>query len=251
MFNVDAADFRKIPGSPFAYWVSHRIREKFGTMSSFGSVAFLGKGPDTGDDFRFLRTYWEVSSVGSDWIYHPKGGAFSRYCADVHLVIDWKRNGAAVSLVGNMRNLTYMFRPGLTWSRRTTSSLSMRAMPAGCIFADKGPACVVANDDPDELLSLLAITNSRPFSVLVELQLAAADAAARSYEVGVMQKTPIPSLSPLQRKQLAGHARRFFSRTLDTVNETSKDALRGHRAAAPAHQRGDLRRRARGCGAAG
>jgi hypothetical protein len=75
----------------------------------------------------------------------------------------------------------------------------------------------------DELLALLAVANSRPFSILVELQLAAADAAARSYEVGVIQKTPIPPLAAEKRQQLATLSRRAWSlkRTLDTVTETS------------------------------
>lgn len=81
----------------------------------------------------------------------------------------------------------------------------------------------IANDEPEELLALLAVANSRPFSTMVELQLAAADAAARSYEVGVIQKTPIPTLSADQRALLATLARRAWSqkRKLDTASETS------------------------------
>lgn len=91
-------------------------------------------------------------------------------------------------------------------------------MPAGCIFADKGPAAFVQNDDPRELLALLALVNSRAFGLLVSLQM-----AFGSYEVGVIQRTPIPDLTPAQRTQLAALARRAWSlkRRLDTVTETS------------------------------
>jgi hypothetical protein len=96
-------------------------------------------------------------------------------------------------------------------------------MPFGCIFADKGPATFVPNDAPDELLALLALSNSRAFGLMVSLQLAAADAAARSYEVGVIQRTPVPDFSYGESSQLAVFARRAWSlkRTLDTVTETS------------------------------
>lgn len=96
-------------------------------------------------------------------------------------------------------------------------------MPAGCIFADKGPAAFVASDDPEDLLSLLALTNSCAFGLVVSLQLAAADAAARSYEVGVIQQTPVPNLDAEQRSRLAALARRAWSlkRNLDVVIETS------------------------------
>jgi hypothetical protein len=99
----------------------------------------------------------------------------------------------------------------------------MRVMPAGCIFADKGPAAFVAGDDPGELLALCALLNSSAFGLLVSLQTAAADAAARSYEVGLIQQTPVPNLTAEQQTRLATLARRAWSlkRTLDTTEETS------------------------------
>jgi hypothetical protein len=61
-------------------------------------------------------------------------------------------------------------------------------MPVGCILADKGPAIFVENDDEPTLLALLAVTNSAVFRYLVELQM-----AFGSYEVGVIQRTPVPA----------------------------------------------------------
>lgn len=96
-------------------------------------------------------------------------------------------------------------------------------MPQGCIFADKGPAIFVEGNDHEELLALLALTNSAAFQVLVEVQLAAADAAARSYEVGLIQRTPVPDLTSETTATLATFARRAWSlkRRLDTVIQTS------------------------------
>jgi hypothetical protein len=129
----------------------------------------------------------------------------------------------------NIRSTEHYFRPGLTWPRRTSSGLSMRAMPAGCIFADKGPAAFVEGDDPQTLLTLLGAVNSAPFGALVELQLAAADAAAQSYEVGLIQQTPVPPLTtddgrPTTHAQtLSTLAHRAWSlkHALDTATETS------------------------------
>jgi hypothetical protein len=91
-------------------------------------------------------------------------------------------------------------------------------MPTGCIFADKGPAAFVADDDPEELLALLALANSRAFALLVSLQM-----AFGSYEVGVIQKTPVPPLPSAIRLLLSAKARRAWSlkRTLDTITENS------------------------------
>jgi hypothetical protein len=65
--------------------------------------------------------------------------------------------------------------------------------------------------------------NARPFQALVAVQLGAADVAARSYEVGVIEKTPIPELSGPRGQRLEEMALACvkLSRTLDRVNETS------------------------------
>jgi hypothetical protein len=101
-------------------------------------------------------------------------------------------------------------------------------MPAGCVFADKGPAAFVQSDRGPGLLSLLAMTTSRAFAAFVALQLAAGDAVpgggvAHSFEVGVIQRTPVPSLTSVDESILARLSRRAWSlkRSLDTRTENS------------------------------
>lgn len=158
---------------------------------------------------------------------HSKGGFFSPFYADVYLVIDWHLNGtyleaerktSRVYAYAIVPSKHLYFRPGLTWPRRTQGGLRLRAMSQGCIFADKGPAAFVADDASLALLALLALTKSRAFYLLVSLQM-----AFGSYEVGVIQKTPVPDLNEEQQYRLAYLARRAWSlkRTLDTVEETS------------------------------
>ncbi len=91
-------------------------------------------------------------------------------------------------------------------------------MPAGCIFGHKGPAVFFKEDDSVSLLSLLALATSSAFRYLVDLQM-----AFGSYEVGVIQRTPVPKLPNSIHRELAHHTWRAWSlkRTLDTVNETS------------------------------
>ena len=240
-FEVAPEAFDAVPGKPFAYWVSDSVRQTFAKFAPYESTGrSVRVGLQTSDDFRFLRLWWEVgtNTIAARWMPFAKGGAFAPVFADLHLVLNWQTDGVEMKawadpLYGNsgwsriLKSTDHYFRPGLTWPRRTTSGLSLRAMPAGCIFADKGPAAFSADDDPDDLLALLALTNSRGFGLLVSLQLAAADAAARSYEVGVIQKTPVPSLPSAIRLLLSAKARRAWSlkRTLDTVNETSHTFL--------------------------
>ncbi|MCY1190870.1 hypothetical protein D9M72_20930 [compost metagenome] len=241
IFDVLPQAFDAVPGKPFAYWVSEAVRETFKRLPAFESEGRRACfGLSTKDDTSFLRLHWEVSqgTIGEIWIPFVKGGAFSPFYADPYLLIDWGSDGKRLKAFADHRtrqifgtaswsrwinNWGEYLRPGLTWPRRTSSGLSLRAMPKGCIFADKGPAAFVADDAPEALLALCGLANSQAFGLLVSLQLAAADAAARSYEVGVIQKTPVADLGNEQQATLSSLARRGWSlkRTLDTVTEAS------------------------------
>lgn len=219
VFQVAPESFRAVPGAPFAYWVSEAVRQVFKRLPAFECDERTARqGLATAEDFRFVRTWWE--EPGNGWHGFAKGGTFSPFYADVYLAVNWRSEGQSLTAFSGsvIRNPTHYFRPGLTWPRRTQGGLSLRAMPAGCIFADKGPAAFVADDAPDALLALLALVNSQAFGLLVSLQM-----AFGSYEVGVIQKTPIPDLNAEQQATLAALARRAWSlkRTLDTIEETA------------------------------
>ena len=74
-YPVLPASFRQVPGSPFAYWVSERIRRLFTELPAFESDGrAVRQGLQTSDDFRFVRAWWEVPSEcildganGPDW----------------------------------------------------------------------------------------------------------------------------------------------------------------------------------------
>jgi hypothetical protein len=219
-FQVPPESFRVIPGAPFAYWVSENVRQQFRRHPTFlQDERWPSFGASTKDDFRYLRALWEVSSdniairrvetAHSKWTPIAKGGSFSQYYAHIHLCINWMNDGkelkADISEYRGSRGWGYQwsaalnghdfyFRPGLTWPRRT-NGLSFRVMPQGCIFADKGPGAFVVDDASEPLLALLALVNSQAFGLLVSVQLARTE-LAQSFEIGLIQQTPIPKLSP-------------------------------------------------------
>jgi hypothetical protein len=227
-FDTEIGSFGQVPRSPFAYWTSETIRSCFARHSPLESDGRTAKqGLATADDFRFVRLATEVSptELGPRWIAFAKGGAFAKFYADIHLVVDWAAGGRNVYGYSKsfVRNPDLYFRPGLTWTLRTTSGLSFRALPAGCIFGHKGPAAFVDGDKPQDLLALCALAVSKAFDALLQVQLAAADAAARSYEVGVIQRTPVPNLDAKVVDALAAAVRRswYLRRRLDTRAEPS------------------------------
>ncbi len=238
-FSVAPASFQQVPGSPFAYWVSEEVRNTFVIHEPFQTdVRIVAIGASTKDDTRFLKLSWEINvkRIGSMFWNFAKGGNFSKFYASIPLVIDWRDDGQQIkAFVGDYRdkrgwgnhwkaelhNSDFYFRAGLTYPRRT-NGLSIRVMPQRCIFADKGPAVFVEDDSPNELMALCAVMNSRPFNILVSVQLARTE-LAQSFEVGLIQQTPVPDLTPESTTTLATFASRAWSlkRRLDTVTQTS------------------------------
>jgi hypothetical protein len=93
-FFVNPGSFRQIPNSPFAYWVSERVRRLFTDLPSLEASGFLARRTNgTTDDERWIRTWWEPSPcrIGKTrgWVPHAKGGDYSPFYADLHLVIGW------------------------------------------------------------------------------------------------------------------------------------------------------------------
>jgi hypothetical protein len=219
--------FASVPGSPFAYATPSGVLRAFSDLPALehDDTRVAKRGVNTNDDERFLRLCWEC--FGSKWSLHVKGVAFARFYSDPHLLVNWGDDGAELT-AERVTDRIYKFaivpsrelylRPGLTWSLRTQRGTSFRVMPAGCIFGSKGPAIVLQGDPVRELLALLALLNAAPTRALMDLQ-----TAFGSYEVGVIQRTPIPDLSDTQESELASKARRTWSlnRSLDTANEVS------------------------------
>jgi hypothetical protein len=237
VFFRDPAVFSKVPSSPFSYWEAQCFLDAFDRLPPFESNGRkIFKGAATSDNFRFVRTAWECEANQGKWFPYAKGGEYSPVYSDIPLLVNWSRNAAEMEaevlkkypyLNGDadwvLHRESFYFQPGITWPARTTSQLGMRVMPKGAVFGHKGPAGFLECHQCDDLLSLLAVCISAPFLRLVGLQLAAGDAAARSYEIGTIQRTPIPEIPTQSKSKLATLAKRYWNlkRSLDTVSETS------------------------------
>jgi hypothetical protein len=229
VFDVPSDAFTALPGSTFAYWVSEAVRALFSRLPRMASGGRSAQRTNSVDDnFRFARLHWEVvvrSRGQAKWVPWPKGGSFGRFHYDPDTVVAWDSvRGTYPGFLGTPSrplerpaSADLFFRPGLTFPLRSQRGFSVRAMPAGGVFGAKAAAVVVLNDDADVLLALLAVMNSSCFSFFVELQM-----AFGSYEVGVIQRTPIPDLSKEDTAALARLAGRAWSLKcrLDTAGWT-------------------------------
>jgi hypothetical protein len=95
-------------------------------------------------------------------------------------------------------------------------------MPKDCVFSHKGPGAFPVIEDRVDTLSLCAIVNSKAFRYCVEAQLARTE-LAQSFEVGLIQQTPIPHVSDRVRIRLADYAQASWqaARSLSAENEMS------------------------------
>ncbi|WP_223306390.1 BREX-1 system adenine-specific DNA-methyltransferase PglX [Achromobacter insolitus] len=154
------------------------------------------EGMKTFDNERFIRLPWEVSpsKVGAknSWRWLSKGGEFSYFFSDIHLLLNWRDDGAELKQVNLDLNgstaqvrqaSTYWGLEGATYSRRS-SGFSARALPHGCIFTSNGPAILPLNGTPP--LYLLGWVNSRPIRAFTHLNAGAYD----NYSTGALKKLP-------------------------------------------------------------
>ena len=95
-------DFDAIPGSPWVYWITQGLRRVFEELPKLEEVAKPRQGLATGDNFRFLRFWWEAGierigfgcknredaiATGKKWFPYMKGGEFKRWWGNQQYVI--------------------------------------------------------------------------------------------------------------------------------------------------------------------
>jgi hypothetical protein len=231
VFEVDPVSFCQVPGAPFAYWVSEGVRQTFKRFPAFdGGERTVKQGLATADDFRFVRVWWEIPGDNQRWYGFAKGGSFSRFYADMPVVVNWASDGEEIknnlNEKGGIRSNVWMLRdtatnyflqPGLTWPLRGIT-FSAQVVPKDCVFSVAGK---MAFAPENELETWLAIFNSRPFDYLVRLF--AGKVGGVQYEVGLIGGIPVAAMSGDQSLQLSKLARRGWSikRTLASTEEKS------------------------------
>ena len=167
-FVVEPSDFKHIPSSPFAYWITSGIRNVFKKMGPYdnestGRTARCGLG--TLDDFRFLRLCWETKFSRKGWASYYHGGVFSPFYDEFPLVVRWQDDGLEVKSYVTMKvgsasrkvqGEDHYFHEGFVFSRRT-KALAPKFMPRGGIFSTGGQAGFAP---PEELPASIALLSS-------------------------------------------------------------------------------------------
>ena len=147
------AEFKKIPGSPVAYWVSPKLVGTFELAKIREKTIGEGKNV-TSDNARFIRFFWEVSSAfvgrGAKWLLYAKGGDYRKWAGNLENVIDWSpaaRGYYRNNRVGRIIPESLWYKAGITWNDISSSGSGFRFLPTDTTFADSGPSIFFANDE--------------------------------------------------------------------------------------------------------
>jgi hypothetical protein len=206
---VDKQSFMDLPQSRLLIDAPSNVRRLMAQgpfLEPEGATA--REGMKTFDNERFIRLPWEVDSekIGpnKNWRWLSKGGEFAFFYSEIHLVLNWSRDGAELREVNLALNgstaqvrqaSSYWGLEGATYSKRSTG-FSARALPEKCIFTSMGPAVLPLNGtDP---LYLLGWLNSRLIRALTHLNAGAFD----NYTTGALKRLPWKAPEEAKAEQL-------------------------------------------------
>jgi len=194
---ADPSFFRKIPVTPFAYWIAEDIRNLFTDYEQYenlndGRAVRCGLG--TLDNFRFTRAFWEVAKDHDDWPAFYSGGKFSTFYDDFRLRLCWSESGHELksfieqkvgSVSRKVQGQEFYFLPGVTFPKRTRA-FCPKFMPSEGIFSDGSQAGFAPTTD---LPAVIAILSSEFCTRLIALSQGRTGNAAQ-YQVGLIQRLP-------------------------------------------------------------
>lgn len=194
-------DFKKIPGSPVAYWMSDAARRAFLVNPPLSSISSVACGMTTGNNSEFTRRWHEVS-VGKlgirfpsardarasekKWFPYNKGGDFRKWYGNNEFVINWANDGEAILSSGRAypRARESYFRESVTWSFISSAYFGVRYSEAGALFDMGGCSAFPSSENIKFVTGLLCASTSYFFLKFLNPTL--------NFQVGNVSQLPVP-----------------------------------------------------------
>ena len=149
-FHASAADFKKIPGSPIAYWASAKFLSLF-DGGNLGKCTETEYGMITGNNEKFLRLWTEITvySFNNRWIKYNKGGIFRKWYGNLIHVVDYNNSYQFVNFgkPSNILDVQFFAKAALTWSDVTSGTISFRIIPPEHLSSNTGPTAISINEE--------------------------------------------------------------------------------------------------------
>lgn len=194
-YEQNTDNLSKIPGSPVAYWASPSIFSIFKNGKSLEQIADCCTGMQTGNNDKYVRYWFEVSSCdfnsndisfGKKWVKYNCGGESRKWYGNHWRVINWENNGYSVKHEKGsvIRNEPHFFQEGISWKRIGSSDFFLRYLPEGFIIDQAGDSMFFQNRNV--LYYVLGFVNTN-----VALSLFKFIAPTLNLTAGNMNKLPI------------------------------------------------------------
>ncbi|ELB1638300.1 BREX-1 system adenine-specific DNA-methyltransferase PglX [Vibrio alginolyticus] len=207
------SDFKKIPGSPIAYWLKAKAIDNFVIGKSLASISQAKSGMSSCNSDQYLRHWTEISFdkaffesdshdsaklSNAKWFPYNKGGGSRRWFGYNDVLINWENDGSDIKhfVVNNPKdpntthwsrrlfNLEFFFKEGLTWSAVTSGNFSCRVVPKGIIPGTGSKSLYNLSSRQQKLL--LAFLNSSVAAYYLKLL-----SPTLNFEAGDVGKLPI------------------------------------------------------------
>lgn len=193
VYHYNISKFNRVQGIPFAYWINEKALDIISNNNPLSSYGDPKPGLQTSNNDRFLREWYEleISKIGYGldrdsalqsnfkWFPHNKGGKSPRkWYGNNTLVINFYNDGEELKYwlennpkdpstkhwSRNMRNYSYYFKEGITWSAMSSKAITARLNGPGFTFDTSGPTLFVDSN----LLYFSALLNSNVFAYFVD-----------------------------------------------------------------------------------
>ncbi|EGQ7901737.1 BREX-1 system adenine-specific DNA-methyltransferase PglX [Vibrio alginolyticus] len=236
-FEAKPDNFKQVPGSPIAYWLSSNVRNIYTQSPKAETRSKAAVGLQTGDNDRFMRFWYEVditkfcdkfisteetNQSQYKWVPYNKGGAYRKWYGNREYVVNWENNGHEIRNFkdsrGNLRsrpqNTHFYFKESITWSEITSSWKSFRFNENGSISDVKGQSAYF--DTNHDLMSALCWLNSNVVEYLTKAQ-----NPTLSFQSGDYKNLPLPSM-PTEFIEMGKEAIHIVKSDWDTFETSNK-----------------------------
>ena len=206
-YRASTHDFERIPGIPISYWISDNFRRLYETPK-LGDTFDVKEGVGTRNDDVFMKMSWEVSkcTIGRDrrWTLTDKAGDFRKWYMGPDFLMDWEDDGRRIrnyrnpdgSLKSRPQNISYLFRPAISWGLIGSGITSFRWRPDGYGFVSAAPSLFGT-----EVFSALPLMNSKVTHALLQIR-----GATLNMTSGVVSEIPYLRPTGQHAGQLSTHA---------------------------------------------
>jgi hypothetical protein len=216
IYRASVDDFKKIPSSAIAYWVSPKILALFEKNTPLETVADIRVGLDTGNNDLYIKSWNEVNfqEIGFDYnstkdfldsgklyVPHTKGGSFRKWYGNNEHILKFDISSyQQLENSGNhLPSRQFYFREGGGYTRVSSSLFSIRYTPNGFVFNSASPTLFC--ETTKALFICLGLLSSKLTTIFVS-----AMSPTLNFQAGEIRKIPFVVGSDETLFNLLSHA---------------------------------------------